>query len=63
MYVYCILESFKTNKSHQVFDYKIASVNSQYKNRNSREDFVIKNLFETICLKNFWYKKKSLDLV
>ena len=32
----CIPESFNTNISHQVFDYKITFVNSQYENSNSK---------------------------
>ena len=37
-----ITESFNTNITHQLFDYKITSVNSQLENTNSKSDFVFK---------------------
>ena len=43
VYMYNIIyipESFNTNISHQLFDYKITFVNSQHKNINSKGDFV-----------------------
>ena len=46
-----IQESFNTNISHQLFDYKIIFVNSQLENANSNGDFVLKNKFETFALK------------
>ena len=54
MKIVCIPESFKTNISHQLFDYKIPFVNSQRKNTNSKGDFELKNRFETFV---FWYTK------
>ena len=33
---FCITESFDTNISHKLFDYKIIFVNSQYENTNSK---------------------------
>ena len=47
----CISESFNTNISHQLFDHKIAFMNSQYENTNSKSDFVLKKTFKTIVLK------------
>ena len=44
----CIPESFNTNISHQLFDYKITFVNSQRKNTNSKGDFKLKTWFENI---------------
>ena len=41
-----ILESFNTNISYQLFDYKITFVNSQLEKTNSKDDFELKNLFE-----------------
>ena len=37
--------------SHQLFDYKVTFVNSQFENTNSKDDFVVKNRFETLVLK------------
>ena len=48
---FVIPESFNTNISHQLFDYKIAFVSSQLENTNSKGDFVLKNRFETSVLK------------
>ena len=42
---YYITESFYTNSSHQLFDYKITFVNSQRENTNSKGD-LLKNQFE-----------------
>ena len=44
-------ESFNTNISRQLFDYKITFVNSQRENTNSKGDFVLKNLDKTFALK------------
>ena len=38
----CIPESFNTNISHQLFDYKLTFENSQRENTNSKGDFVLK---------------------
>ena len=46
----CIPESFNTNIPHQLLDYKITFVISQFENSNSKGDFVIKNRFETVVL-------------
>ena len=54
--IFCIQESFNTNISHQLFDYKISFVNSKRENTNLREDFVLKNWF-----KNVWYTKIDLS--
>ena len=43
---FCIPESFITNISHQVFDYKITFVYSQRKNTNSKRNFVLKTGLE-----------------
>ena len=48
-----IPESFNTIVSHQLFDYK----NSQHENTNSKDDFVLNNLFETLVLKITRIKK------
>jgi hypothetical protein len=56
--MYCIPESF-TYISHQLFDYKITFVNSQHKNTNSKDDFELKNLFETSVLQISGCKNKS----
>jgi hypothetical protein len=42
----CIPESFNTKISHQLFDYKITSVNSQHENINLKSDFVLKTNFK-----------------
>ena len=42
-------ESFNTNISHQLFDYKIT--NSEHENTNSKGDFVHITVFETFVLK------------
>ena len=39
-------ESFNTSISHQPFDYKITTVNSQRENTNSKGGLVLKNWFE-----------------
>ena len=44
-------ESFNINISHQLFDYKITSVNSQRENPNSKGGYVLKKPFETFILK------------
>ena len=41
----CIPESFNTNISHQLFNYKITFMNSRNKNPNSKDAFVLKNRF------------------
>ena len=38
-----IPESFNTNISHQLFDYKITFKNLQHEHTNSKSDFVLKN--------------------
>ena len=48
---FVIPESFNTNISYQLFDYKIAFVRSQLENTNVKSDFVLKNRFETSVLK------------
>ena len=45
-----IQEIFDTNISH-IFYYKLTFMNSQLKNTYSKDNFVIKNRFETIVLK------------
>ena len=51
-YQICKPESFNTNISQQLFDYKITFVNSQLKNTNWKDDFVLKNRgFVTFVLK------------
>ena len=57
--LYCILESFNTNISHQLFYYKINFVISQDENTNSKGDFVLKNRFETFVLNITGIQKKS----
>ena len=37
-----IPESFNTNISHQLFNYKITFVNSRHEDANSEGDFVVK---------------------
>ena len=49
--IYCIQESFNTNISLQLFEYKITFVNSYLENTNSKGDFVLKNWFESFFLK------------
>jgi len=44
--VICISESFNTNISQQFFYSKITCVNSQHKNTNSKDDFVLKTKFK-----------------
>ena len=44
-------ESFNTNISHQLLDYTITFVNSQYENTNSKGYFVLQNRLETFVLK------------
>ena len=46
-----ITESFNTNISQHIFDYKISFVNSQLENTNSNGNFVLKNQIETFVLK------------
>ena len=41
----CISESFNTNISNQLFDYKITFVNSQHENTKSKGDLVLKKQF------------------
>ena len=43
-----IPESFNTNISHQLFNYRITFKNSQLENTNSKGDFVLKKRFETL---------------
>ena len=50
---FCIPESFNTNISHQLFDYKITLLNSQHENMNSKGDFVLKNWHS---LNEIWVK-------
>ena len=46
-----IPESFNTDISHKLFDYKIICVISLRENINSKVDIVFKNLFERFVLK------------
>ena len=50
---FCIPESFNTNISHQLFDYKINLMNSQLKNTNSRGDYIA-----SINVTHWWLLKK-----
>ena len=43
--------------THQLFDYKIAFVNSQLKKTNSKDDFVLKYWFGTFVLKDSGIQK------
>ena len=52
-----ISESFYTNISHQLFDYKITFVNSQGENAISKREFVIKNWFETFVFNIYGLQK------
>ena len=62
--IFCIPESFTTNISHQLFDYKITFVNSQLEKTNFKSDFILKNRFETFVLNISGIKDKSYsDLV
>ena len=59
-----IAESFNTNISHQIFDYKITFVNSELENTNSKGDFVLKKRFEMFVLNISGLQNKSdLSLV
>ena len=49
-------ESFNMPISHQLFDYTITSENLQYKNTNSKGDFVLKI---QVCLKDLKHKKSE----
>ena len=49
--MYFIPESFNTNISHQLFDFKITFVNSKLENINSIGNFVLKIQFKTFALK------------
>ena len=42
----CIPGSFNTNISHHLFDKKITFMNSQRKNKNTKEYFVLKTGFK-----------------
>ena len=54
----CIPESFHMSISHQLFDYKITCVNSQYKNTK----FSTQNRFQTVMVKISDMKtKKKID--
>ena len=55
----CILESFNTNISHQLFDYKLIFMNSPHKNTNSKGDFIFKKNGLKLSLKDLWFIKKS----
>ena len=57
--IFCISESFNTNISHQIFDYKITIVNSHLENTNSKGNFVLKNWFETFVERFLVCKNKS----
>ena len=54
----CIPESFNTNISQQLFDYRLTFVNSQRKNTKSKGDLILKNQFETFVLKISGIQKK-----
>ena len=43
---FSIPESYNMNISHQLVHYKIAFVNLQHKNTNSKDGFVLKNLYK-----------------
>ena len=58
-----IPESFNTNSSHQLLDYKITFVNSQYEKRNSKGDFVLKKPVRNVRFKDFWYTKINLTQI
>ena len=60
--VICISESFNTNISQQFFYNKITCVNSQHKNTNSKDDFVLKPSLN-VHLKDFLYIQKYLLLL
>ena len=50
--IFCILpESFNTNISHQLLDYKITFVNSQYQNTNSKGNLNSNTGFKCMFLK------------
>ena len=55
----CIPESFNTNISHQLFEYKITLVIPQHKNAKFKGDFYSKTGLN-VCLKDFWYTKIKL---
>ena len=60
----CIPESFNANISHQLFDYTIIFVNSQYQNTNAKGDLHSKTVLKRSFLRFLVYKNKSdLDLV
>jgi hypothetical protein len=59
----CIPESFDTNISHQLFNYKITSVHSQRENTNSKGEFVLKNRFITFVLKISGIQKINLTQI
>ena len=44
--IFCIPESFNTNISHPLFDYKITFVNYQHENTNSKGDLYSKTGFK-----------------
>ena len=52
LYVVCMPESFNTNISHQLFNYKINNLcESQPENIKSKGDFVLKKWFKIFVLK------------
>ena len=55
----CIPESFNTNISYQLFDYKITFINSQHENTNSNGDFCNQKLFLNVHFKDLIEKNKS----
>ena len=56
-YVICIPESFNTNISLQLFDYKITFVYSQFKKTNSKRWFYTQKPVWSVHFINFWCSK------
>ena len=59
-FVFCILESFNSIISHQLFGYIITFVNLQHENTNSKGDFVRKNRFKMFVLKISGIQNKTV---
>ena len=56
-------ESFNTNISHQLFDYKITSVNSQHYTTQLKKVILYSKLVLKVRFKDFWYTKINLNQI